>query len=217
MLSLFQRAKDPMSSYTHFLGAILSVFVTFGMVRLYHTEAHTDSIILLSLVLFGASLIALYTASCVYHFVAQPEALSIRLRKLDHAMIYVLIAGSYTPICAKFLSGTGRITFLCAIWGAAFVGIIVKVAWLNAPRWLYTGLYLIMGWALLFDFESFTVIPLSCLALIAAGGISYTIGAIIYILKKPAICDSFGFHEIFHLLIMIGSGFHIAAVVLYVI
>ncbi len=217
MMQLFQRAKDPMSSYTHFLGAIFSVIATFGMLAVYRNGAYTDGILLLSVVLFGFSLIALYTASCVYHFVSEPAALSIRLRKLDHAMIYVLIAGSYTPICAKFLTETSRNAFIAAIWGAAVLGIIVKVAWLNAPRWLYTGLYLVMGWALLFDFDSFARIPLPCLALIAAGGISYTVGAIIYIIKKPCLCKSFGFHEIFHLLIMLGSAFHIAAVVIHVL
>ncbi len=217
MMPYFKKAKDPMSSYTHFLGAILSVLTTFGMVALYWHSAHTDTTLLVSLVLFGISLIALYTASSVYHFVSAPASLSIRLRKLDHAMIYVLIAGTYTPICAKFLSEENRNTFIAAIWGAAILGIIVKVAWLNAPRWLYTSLYLIMGWALLFDFDSFARIPLPCLALIACGGISYTVGAVIYILKKPNIFKPLDFHDIFHLLILLGSAFHIAAVVLYVL
>ncbi|MFI3169765.1 MAG: hemolysin III family protein [Faecalibacterium sp.] len=217
MLKSFHQAKDPMSSYTHFLGALLSVLATLIMLSIYRHSGHSDSIIHLSILLFGFSLVALYSASCIYHFVVGPDALSIRLRKLDHAMIYVLIAGTYTPICAKFLSGSARTTFIAAIWGAALLGIVIKVAWLNAPRWLYTSLYLIMGWALLFDFDSFRVIPLPCLALIACGGISYTIGAIIYIAQKPDICKNFGFHEIFHVLIMIGSAFHIAAVACYVL
>ncbi len=217
MMKSFYKAKDPMSSYTHFLGAIGSVLATALMLALYRNGQVDDSLLLLAILLFGFSLVALYSASCIYHFIDASEAINIRLRKLDHAMIYVLIAGTYTPICAKFLAGSARATFIAAIWGAAILGIIVKVAWLNAPRWLYTGLYLVMGWALLFDFDSFRVIPLPCLALIACGGIAYTIGAVIYIIKKPCICTMFGFHEIFHLFIMLGSGFHILAVMLYVL
>ncbi len=217
MIQFFHRAKDPFSSYTHFWGAVFSLVATIGMLGIYQHAAYADVTLFLSVLLFGISLMALYTASCVYHFVSASSALTIRLRKLDHAMIYVLIAGTYTPICAKFLSEENRNTFIAAIWGAAILGIIVKVAWLNAPRWLYTSLYLMMGWALLFDFDSFARIPLPCLALIACGGISYTVGAVIYILKKPNIFKPLDFHDIFHLLIMLGSAFHIAAVVCYVL
>lgn len=217
MMHLFQRAKDPMSSYTHFLGAIFSVFTTIAMLGIYHATNQNDFIIFISIILFGISLIALYSASCIYHYIIAAPEIMVRLRKLDHAMIYVLIAGTYTPICAKFLTGSTRVTFIAAIWSAAILGILIKVIWLTAPRWLYTGLYLVMGWSLLFDFDAFLAIPLPCLALIASGGISYTVGAIIYIAQKPNIFQNFGFHEIFHVLIMLGSTFHVLAVILYVL
>lgn len=217
MFKQFSSAKDPISSYTHFLGAVFSLFATVIMISHYHSSQIDDTTLLIGVVLFGVSLVALYSASCIYHYVQGSDDLMVRLRKLDHAMIYMLIAGSYTPIAAKFLVGESRTVFLIGIWTAAILGIIIKVLWLDAPRWLYTSLYVVMGWALLFDIESFSRIPSNCLALIAAGGISYTVGAVVYILKKPVLSEAFGFHEIFHLFILVGSAFHVATVLLYVI
>ncbi len=216
-MNLFRSAKDPVSSYTHFLGAAFSMFATIAMLFIYNLKQNTDVVVLVAILLFGLSLMALYSASSIYHYARGSAHLALRLRKLDHAMIYVLIAGSYTPFCAKFFAPDARTAFLIGIWGVAILGIVVKLLWLDAPRWLYTGLYILMGWAVLFDLDSFSGVPLACLGVILLGGLSYTAGGIIYILKKPSICDGFGFHEIFHILIMLGSAFHIAAVVLYVL
>ncbi len=217
MMSYFKKACDPMSSYTHFWGAILSLLATLAMVLVYFLQHNSDNLVLVAIGLFGFGLMALYSASCIYHFVKGPAQIKLRLRKLDHAMIYVLIAGSYTPVCAKFLPDGKREVFIIGIWAAAILGIIVKVVWLDAPRWLYTSLYLLMGWAIIFDIKAFSGVPLPCLALIAAGGLSYTLGAIIYIIKKPDIWKNFGFHEVFHILIMVGSAFHVAAVIAYIL
>ncbi|MEG2053740.1 MAG: hemolysin III family protein, partial [Oscillospiraceae bacterium] len=141
----------------------------------------------------------------------------LRLRKLDHAMIYVLIAGTYTPIALCFMGKMHGIIFTIVIWSIALLGIVTKLLWFNAPRWLYTSLYLLMGWAIIFDIKVFNGMAAGCIALIAAGGISYSIGAICYICKKPNIGKWFGFHEIFHLFIMLGTLLHFCAVIFYIV
>ena len=131
-------------------------------------------------------------------------------------MIYVLIAGSYTPFCVAYMQPGKRELFLGCLWLAAVVGILFKVVWLDAPRWIGTVIYLAMGWSMLIDMPAFAAIPPACLALLAAGGISYSVGAVIYIAKKPNISERWGFHELFHLFILAGSAFHFLAVFFFV-
>ena len=107
--------------------------------------------------------------------------------------------------------------FLCIIWAAAAIGIITKLCWLYAPRWLYTSIYLLMGWAVIFDWSAFASLEAPCLALVAAGGICYSIGAVFYIAKRPVAKNGFGFHEIFHIFILLGSLMHYLAVFFYVL
>ena len=152
-----------------------------------------------------------------YHYYNGPVFKQEYLRKLDHAMIYVLIAGSYTPICLKFMEGMHGILFVCGVWAVALCGILVKLCWMNAPRALYTGFYLLMGWAIVFDWKALELIPAGAIALLLAGGISYSIGAVFYILKKPNPSPTFGFHELFHVFILLGTFFHFLAVVFYVV
>lgn len=215
--SLFRRARDPVSSLTHAIGAILSAC---GAVYLLAAGLLDPSIALPSLVgaiIFGLSLIALYSASAVYHYVSDGAHRLLRLRKLDHAMIYVLIAGTYTPITLTFLPLGHRFWFTAILWAVALAGIVVKLFWLDAPRWLSTSFYLLLGWALLFDFKAFAGIPGGCLALVAAGGLSYTVGAVLYIIKRPNLSPAWGFHELFHLFILLGSFLHFLAVVLFIL
>ena len=132
-------------------------------------------------------------------------------------MIYVLIVGTYTPISLYYLPAGENLLFTGILWVIALVGIIVKLCWMGAPRFLSTLVYLLLGWSVLFDFNSFLSIPTSGLWLIAAGGIAYSIGAVIYIIKKPNLSKYFGFHEIFHLFILLGSFLHVLAVYFYVL
>lgn len=216
MPSFFQNAREPMSSYTHWLGAIFSFF---GTLLLIATALLTPvgPTATLSVTVFGLSLVALYCASAYYHFVkAAPERL-LRLRKLDHAMIYVLIAGSYTPLLLAFFPGEKGVLFTIGIWVIAAVGISVKLFWFGAPRWLSTCLYLLMGWAIVLDLPALGAIPTMGLVLLSAGGISYTIGGLVYIFKKPNIFAAFGFHELFHVFVLIGSFLHFLVVYLYVL
>lgn len=210
------RARDPMSSWTHFWGALASVLATVLMLAMGIAK-DTPAVLVAGAVVFGLSLTALYSASSLYHFVVAAPSILLRLRKLDHSMIYVLIAGSYTPVCLAFMEQTHALRFLAVIWGLALAGILIKLLWMNAPRALYTGLYLAMGWAIVFDLDALAGIPGGCLALIAAGGVLYSVGAVLYILKKPNFSPDFGFHELFHLFILAGSACHVAAVICYVL
>ena len=129
----------------------------------------------------------------------------------------MLIAGSYTPFCLRYMNRQMLPLFLAAIWGAALAGILLKVLWLDAPRWLGTGLYLALGWAIAADLKDFGAMPGGCLALVAAGGVCYSIGAVIYLIKRPNLGAGWGFHELFHLFILAGSAFHFAAVYAFVL
>ncbi len=216
MSYFYTHARDPVSSFTHYIGlccAVLGSLLLILRARVLQTSAGT----LVSAVVFGFSLIALYAASTLYHFYQGSDRVLLRLRKLDHANIYVLIAGTYTPIVAHSMAHTAARRFLWIIWTVAAAGIVVKLCWLMAPRWLYTSLYLLMGWAIVFDWHSFGAIEPGCMRLVAAGGLCYSVGAVIYIAKRPVINKNFGFHEIFHLFILLGSLLHYLAVFFYVL
>ena len=209
--------RDYWSFYTHFAGAILSLVAVLFLTIKPIVGGVSSLPNLLGALIFGVSLLALYSASAIYHYVKLPQNALVRLRKLDHAMIYVLIAGTYTPVTLGFMSPWDATIFLSVIWGIAVAGIVMKIFWLNAPRWLYTSLYLLMGWAIVFDWKAFDSVPTGCLAFIAAGGISYTIGAVVYAIKKPNLSKRFGFHEIFHVFVVVGSALHFSAVYFYII
>lgn len=211
----FKNCREPVSSYTHFWGAVASALGTLLLV-LRSIRLGTSGPVLAGVVLFGLSLVALYSASSIYHYATCAEKPLRRLRKLDHAMIYVLIAGSYTPLCVKFMSPQKLPIFLGALWGLAIAGILLKLLWLDAPRWLCAMLYLALGWAIVVDLPAFAAMPKGCLGLVAAGGICYSVGAVLYMLKRPNINKDWGFHELFHLFILAGSFCHFVAVYYYV-
>lgn len=217
-MRMFKKAIDPVSSETHFIGAILSLAALIIMIIIAVIEK-SSYLTITGITVFGLSSIALYSASCIYHYynASEDNKIKLILRKLDHSMIYVLIAGSYTPICLTYLEYPHSLYFLAVIWSIAIVGIIVKLFWMNAPRFVSTVFYLLMGWALIFDLPAFANVPFGCLALIACGGISYTIGAVVYIIEKPNWFKTFGFHELFHIFVMIGSAFHFVAVFVYIL
>ncbi|MEG0275753.1 MAG: hemolysin III family protein [Coprobacillus sp.] len=216
MTKLFKKAMDPISSETHFIGACLSLV---GLIVLIISGLYKDTapVVLGASIVFGISLIALYSASAIYHFFQGNEKIKTILRKLDHSMIYVLIVGTYTPVVVYCVDAPHSYYFLAILWSIAIIGIIVKICWLNAPRALTVGLYLILGWAIVFDFQAFSGISAGCLSLIAAGGIAYSIGAFIYVLKKPNFSKMFGFHELFHIFVMLGSLLHYLAIFLFIL
>lgn len=212
----FQTAREPLSSYTHFLGALLSFIGLPLSVLLYFAKGSGEPLRLLAGLIFCGSNLALYATSCIYHFSqGTPEHIS-HLRKLDHAMIYVLIAGSYTPMLMSFYPRQEALVFSLILWAVAAVGIGIKVFWF-LPRWVSTSIYLLMGWSILFDIGPLTRIPAGAIALLAAGGVSYTIGGVIYGLRKPDLFQAFGFHELFHCFVLLGSLLHYLVVAIYIL
>ena len=213
----FLKAREPFSCYSHFVGAVLSAVGLFALLVRLLVQPDISSQLAGAAVVFCLSLIALYSASSAYHFSGRGEAVVRRLKKLDHSMIYVLIAGSYTPIILKFMPAPRCFVFLGVIWLIALTGIAVKLLWIDAPRLIGTALYLALGWAIAFDFGVVLSMPSPAVELLAAGGLSYTIGGIIYILKKPNLSCLIGFHELFHLFVIAGSVCHYLMVMLYVL
>lgn len=206
-----KKIKDPVSGFTHLLGAIASIVGLVFLIiipALYSNEKGWD---IVTFTIFGVSLILLYTFSSLYHLLNVGETATRVLRKFDHIMIFVLIAATYTPICLGPLRGAWGWTIFGIVWGLAIIGIILTSVWIKAPRWLTTILYLAMGWLviiaiypLITTFNRLNALP--SLLWLLAGGIFYTVGAIIYALKWPPLKNKyFGFHEIFHIFVMLGS------------
>ncbi|TCT13820.1 hemolysin III [Natranaerovirga pectinivora] len=210
------KIKDPISALTHFIGMILSIIAASLLV--FKSIQNTTLLHVTSFTLFGASLILLYLASTVYHSVNKPK-LSAILHRIDHMMIFVLIAGSYTPICLIALQGFWGFTLITIIWTIALGGIILKALWINAPRWLSTGIYILMGWLVIIAFNPLLkALPTAAFYWLLAGGIIYTLGGLIYALKWPHFkFKHFGFHELFHLFVMGGSFCHFMLMYLYIL
>lgn len=202
--------KDPGSAITHFIAVIL-VLVSASPLLLKATR--TSGILpIVAFSIFILSMLLLYTASTIYHSLDVSETVNKKLRKFDHMMIFILIAGSYTPICLISLKGiTGQ--SLCAlVWAVAIVGVLVKAIWINCPKWFSSVIYIGMGWLCVLAFSQiFEALSKPAFGWLLAGGIIYTIGGIIYALKLPifnARHKYFGSHEIFHLFVMGGSACH---------
>lgn len=204
-------ARDPISFETHFWGAIAAVLGTVALMIKALLMPGGDAMKIAGAGVFGLSLIALYSASSIYHFTSWDA--QKWLRKLDHSMIYVLIAGTYTPVFMNY-ADKGHAMFLTAyIWAFAVIGITAKLIHFNIPRAMTSAIYLFMGWSVLFDMGEFFALPLGAIIFIALGGIMYSIGAVIYAIKKPNVSARFGFHEIFHLFVLAGSLCHFIAVI----
>jgi hemolysin III len=197
-----------MNGFTHFIPAVFSVV---GLVLLLDKAlAYMDPYRIVSYTVFGVGLFLLYLMSTLYHWLPLNEKKVRLLRRLDHMMIFVLIAATYTPLCLISLRGGWGWSLLGVVWTFAFVGIFIKIFWMNASRWVSTSIYLIMGWIAVFAiWPMLNVLNTSELLLLLAGGMFYSVGAVIYALKKPVIVSGFlGFHEIFHVFVALGSFAH---------
>ena len=210
--------REPINALTHLLGAVLSLIGTLFLLIPRNNIPPFSPASIISILVFGISLILLYTTSGIYHLVNTTDARLLRLKKLDHSMIFVLIAGSYTPFCLLSLTGAWKWSIISIVWGLALVGIILKMFWINMPRWLSTFFYIGMGWIALFALQPlYKSLSFGGFSFLALGGIMYTVGGIIYGLKKPNISSNFGFHELFHIFVMLGSACHYWAVFKYVL
>ena len=202
--------KDPGSAITHFIGMLMAAFAATPL--LIRAASNPDKIHLISLSIFIVSMILLYGASATYHTLNLSERTNRILRKIDHCMIFVLIAGSYTPVCMIVLGGKVGYTLCAIVWSIAIAGIILKLFWITCPKWFSSVIYIAMGWTCLLVFGTlWDTLPHAAFGWLLAGGIIYTIGGIIYALKLPvfdAVHKYFGSHEIFHLFVMGGSICH---------
>jgi hemolysin III len=210
--------REPINGFTHLGGAILSFVGLLAMV--IKASAAEHSVLTLSAVMiFGISMILLYSASATYHMVIAKAEVIAFLRRLDHSMIFVLIAGTYTPFCLISLKGiTGWILF-SIVTVIMISGILFKLIWFNCPRWLSTTIYLAMGWMIIFVVSPlFGSIDAMGVYLLLIGGIFYTIGGVIYGTKPKFLTSKYmGFHEIFHIFILFGTLAHFLSVYLYVL
>lgn len=219
MRDLIARAQDRVSFETHALGAAAALLGCVFM-ALRGVGLDVSAATLWAALVFCLSALALYTASAVYHYYPGNELSAGAkrfLRKMDHSMIYVLIAGSYTPFAMVMLPQPKGARFCMVLWAVALAGIAAKLIWINAPRVLSTAVYLAMGWAVVFVARDFAAVGRPCMTLVAAGGACYSVGAVLYAVKKPNLSAAWTFHELFHLLILAGSLFHYAAVYCYVL
>ena len=208
--SIEEHIKDPGSAITHFIGMLMAIFAA---VPLLIKAAHEPSrIYVISIAIYAISLILLYAASTTYHTFNKSEKINTILKKIDHMMISVLIAGSYTPICLLVLKGKTGIILLSIVWGIAIVGILIKAFWVYCPKWVSSVLYIGMGWTCVLAFtQLLNSMSPAAFGWLLAGGIIYTVGGVIYALKLPLFNSRhkyFGSHEIFHLFVMGGSACH---------
>ncbi|PFO08998.1 hemolysin [Bacillus sp. AFS076308] len=210
--------REPINGLTHLAGAVLS-FVGLLMMVIKASMTTPTPLAITAVIIFGVSMILLYSASATYHMVIARDKVIAFLRRLDHSMIFVLIAGTYTPFCFISLNGkTGAILF-SIISAVAISGVVFKMVWFSCPRWISTALYIAMGWMIVFVFSPLTGSLNSIgLFLLILGGIFYTIGGVIYGAKPKFLETKYlGFHEIFHIFILLGTLSHFLTVYLYVI
>lgn len=202
--------KDPGSAITHFIGMIMAIFAAIPL--LLRAAKEPQTIYLVSLSVFAVSMILLYAASTAYHAFDLSEKINTILKKIDHMMIFVLIAGTYTPVCLLVLDRRSGLILLSIVWGIALIGIFIASCWVFCPKWFSSLLYIGMGWTCVLAFGKIIGgLSHAQFAWLLAGGIIYTIGGLIYALKLPIFNNkhkNFGSHEIFHLFVMGGSFCH---------
>jgi hemolysin III len=214
-LTVVWRVKEPFSCFSHLLGVLLAVP---GLVWLV-LQSHGEPWRTVGFSIYGASLILLYSASTLYHWLPLSPRKEDLLRRFDHVAIYLLIAGTYTPVCLVTLRGGWGWSLFVVVWGLALAGSAVKLFFRHLPRWLTTALYVGMGWMAVIAFVPLLqTLPVAAFNWLLAGGIFYTLGALIYAAQRPdPFPDVFGFHDIFHVFVLAGSFFHFVFMLRYVL
>jgi len=210
----YLRFKEPVNTWTHLVTCLLAVV---GLVFLIlDTYDHGGK--LAAMIVYGVSMILLFLASSLYHAVSGSESVMRRLKKFDHVSIFLLIAGTYTPVLAFGLDGAWRVTMLIVVWSLAALGMLLKIFFIGVPRAISTALYVGLGWVAVVPFvKLIDGLPAGALVLLVLGGVAYTIGAVIYQTKWFDFWPGkFGHHEIFHLFVSAGCGLHFAMVAGYI-
>ena len=204
------KVKDPGSALTHFIAMILAIIAAIPLLsKAGHASGHMH---ISALAIFILSMIGLYAASTIYHTLDISPKINKLLRKIDHMMIFILIAGTYTPVCMIVLGDKTGWTMLTLVWGIAIVGILINALWITCPKWFSSLIYIAMGWVCILAITKIlSSMPRAGFMWLLAGGIIYTVGGIIYAMKLPFFNSRhryFGSHEIFHLFVMGGSLCH---------
>ena len=204
------KVKDPGSALTHFIAMILAIIAAIPLLsKAGHDSGHMR---ISALAIFILSMIGLYAASTIYHTLDISPKINKLLRKIDHMMIFILIAGTYTPVCMIVLGDKTGWTMLTLVWGIAIVGILINALWITCPKWFSSLIYIAMGWVCILAITKIlSSMPRAGFMWLLAGGIIYTVGGIIYAMKLPFFNSRhryFGSHEIFHLFVMGGSLCH---------
>lgn len=173
----------------------------------------------LAVAVYAASVSVLFGVSALYHRVTWTAPARRRMRRLDHAMIFLLIAGTYTPVGLLVLKGTLATVVLAVVWGGALAGIVLELVWARAPRWLGGAVYLALGWVAVVAMpQLFARLGVAGGLLIVAGGLVYSAGALVYARRRPdPVPAVFGYHEVFHLLVIVGVAAHFLAISLFVV
>lgn len=235
MKTLTYILKDPGSAITHFLGMAGALIVAIPLLSRANDHLH-----LLSMIIFICSMFLLYSASTIYHTFDISESVNTILKKIDHMMIFILIAGSYTPVCLIVLNGKTGYILLSIVWGIALIGIIIKSVWVYCPKWFSSILYIAMGWVCVFAFSPILkVLSRAAFLWLLLGGILYTVGGIVYALKLPFLDGKpepeygvipsgslsletlrykyINSHVIFHIFVLAGSACHFVFMYCYVV
>ena len=207
---MLSKLREPVNGLTHMVGAIAAFF---GQIALL-IAAWNGPARIVSVMIYGLSLMAMFTASATYHTVKVKPHIQQILRKLDHSAIFMLIAGTYTPFCLIAFTGFWRWGLLAIIWAIAVIGIIIKVFYVNAPRWLNAGMYVAMGWLVVMAVPQMSsVLPINAMLWLIVGGVVYTLGALVYTTKMfNFVPGKFGFHEVWHIFVLLGAIAHFIAV-----
>jgi hemolysin III len=202
--------KEPVDARISLVGFVAAA----GGVAYIATRFHRDPPLLAAMLVYGLSLCALFGVSSAYHGIRMSAAATAVLRRIDHAAIYVLIAGSYTPLLFDALDGAWRVATLVSIWAIAAAGIVMTVWFVDAPRWLSAAVYVAMGWfAIVPAVKLVPTIPPGVTILIALGGLFYTLGAVVYATRQLDLLPRrFGFHEVFHLFVLAGAATQFVAI-----
>jgi len=209
--------REPGSAITHGIALLMAMLAA---APLLVKASASSPLCLEAMTVFISSMILLYAASTIYHSVTVPPRVLKVFRKADHMMIFVLIAGTYTPVCLLTLGHQLGMRMCAVIWLLAAAGMIIKMCWITCPKWFSSVIYIAMGWSCVFVLRPIAdSLGAGGMAWLAAGGVIYTVGGVIYALKVPlfdARHANFGSHEIFHLFVMGGSLCHFICMYKYV-
>lgn len=212
--------KDPISALTHFMGFVAAFTSGFFLID-HFKDKGADTLSIFSAIIFVAGMMLLYAASTTYHTLILPRNKELIFKKIDHLMIFVLIAGTYTPICLTILRNHGGILLLSCVWGIALVGMLFKLFWVTCPRWVSSIIYVSMGWVCIFALpEILANMEFDGFLFLLTGGIIYTIGSVIYALKLKKLNSLslyFGSHELFHIFVLVGNALQFVTIYKYLI